>query len=95
MVSLKLDNRKQPAERDPGVLVDSGLNTSHQPRGQTPSLGASKSTTRWLKEVIILLCSMLVHPQHEQFWAQSFKENGKALECIQRKTTKLVGRHVL
>ncbi|KAK4823158.1 hypothetical protein QYF61_026934 [Mycteria americana] len=69
-----------PAERDLGVLVDSRLNMSQH-------------ITSPSKEVITLLYSAVVWPHLEycvQFWAPQFKKDVKVLECIQRRSAKLV-----
>jgi len=59
-----------PAQRDLGVLVGSRVNRSQQPalavRKTNPVVGCIKhGTTRWSKQVIIQLSSVLVRPHLE------------------------------
>ena len=87
-----------PAERDLGVLAGSRLHRSHPcalaARRANSTLGHVRhSTTSRSEEGIVSLCSALVQPQLEscvQFWAPQFEKDVKALECVQRRATKLV-----
>jgi len=87
-----------PAERDLGVLAGSRLHRS-QPRAlatqrANSTLGCIRhSTTRWSEEEIVPLCSALMRPHLEscvQFWAPQLEKDVKVLECIQRRSRKLV-----
>jgi len=79
-----------PAERDLGLLVDRGLNKSQQHALAAKRTNCIKhSITSQSRELIILLCLVLVRPHLEycvQFWAPQVKKDVKVLECIQRST---------
>jgi len=80
------------------VLVSSRLNLSQQralaAERAKPVLGCIKhSTTSLPKVVIIPLYSALMWPHLEfcvQFWAPPFGKGVKVLECLQRRTARLV-----
>lgn len=87
-----------PEERDLGVLVVGKLSMSQKyavvaKRAKCIRGSIKHGIGNWSKEVIVPLCSALVWPHLEhsvQFLALKYKKDLKILECVQRRTTKMV-----
>ena len=81
-----------------GVLVDVQLNVRQQCVHVSKKTNGivvyiRNSAVSKTNEMIVPLYSALVSPQHKyclQFWAFLYKKDIEALECVQRRTTKLL-----